>query len=362
MNWRAYLLPGLIFQSVIVGGGYATGRELVEFFMPSGPVGGVLGLCAAGVVFAVVMGTAYEFARITRAYDYRSFCRALLGPGWVVYELAYLALVVLILAVVGAAAGELVAQVLGWPSWLGTAAMMLMVGLLTFYGSALIARVLTWWSVLLYGVYLLVFVFAFRQFGGEIAGTLSTAERGDGWLLSGVRYASYNISLPAVLFCIAIIGSRREALGAGAITGVLAVAPALVFFLAMLSQYPQIAGQPVPALYLMGQLNIPWLQLLFHVVVFGTFVETGAGLLHSINERINAQAREGGHDLPRWARPAIAGALLTLSIYGATAIGIVDLIAQGYGFLSWVFIAVLIVPLLTIGVWRIATGERRAVA
>ena len=40
-------------------------------------------------------------------------------------------------------------------------------------------------------------------------------------------------------------------------------------------------------------------------------------------------------------------------MYGATAIGIVDLIAKGYGFLTWVFIAILILPLLTLGIWKI---------
>ena len=74
-NWRAYIIPGLIFQSVLVGGGYATGRELVEFFMPSGAWGGVFGLCMAGIMFALILGVAYEFARITKSYDYRTFCK-----------------------------------------------------------------------------------------------------------------------------------------------------------------------------------------------------------------------------------------------------------------------------------------------
>jgi uncharacterized membrane protein YkvI len=110
----------------------------------------MLGLLVAGLAFSVITGVAYEFARLTGARDYRTFCRYLLGPGWVLYEIAYLALVILVLAVVGSAAGELVADGLGLPSSAGTIGMMMLVGLLTFYGSALISRVLTFWSVLLY--------------------------------------------------------------------------------------------------------------------------------------------------------------------------------------------------------------------
>ena len=30
---RKYLVPGLVFQSVVIGGGYGTGREIAEFFL-----------------------------------------------------------------------------------------------------------------------------------------------------------------------------------------------------------------------------------------------------------------------------------------------------------------------------------------
>ncbi|MHA7816953.1 MAG: YkvI family membrane protein [Pseudohaliea sp.] len=354
MNWRAYLLPGLVFQSVIIGGGYATGRELVTFFLALGPLPGLLGLLVAGLVFAAVMATAYEFARQAGAHDYRTFCRRLLGPAWVLYEVAYLALVVLILAVVGSAAGELASDALGLPPATGTVGMMLLVGTLTFYGSALIGRVLAGWSVLLYAVYLLLFALTLTAHGDTIAQSLREPPAQEGsWALSGTRYAAYNISLPAVLFCMTLLTTRRQAVGAGIMTGVIAIVPALLFYTAMLAYYPAIVAQPVPALFLMAQLDLPWVQALFQLVVFGTFVETGAGVLHAINERIDVQAQERGRALPRWARPTVAGSLLLLSIYGATTFGIVDLIARGYGFLSWVFIAVLIAPLMTIGLWRI---------
>lgn len=351
--WRPYIIPGLVFQSVVIGGGYATGRELVEFFMPSGPVGGVLGILVAGFSFALIMGTAYEFARLSGARDYRSFCKALLGRFWIVYELAYIALVLLILAVVGAAAGELLLDLFGWPTPLGTIAMMALVAAITFFGSSTIATLMAAWSLLLYLTYILLFAETFATYRDTIDHALSTAQLRTDWLLPGVRYASYNIALPAVLFCMVLITTRRQAIGAGIMTGIIAVVPALLFYVAMLSQYPHIRDEPVPALYLIAQLDAPALGLLFQLVVFGTFVETGAGTLHAINERIAVQVAENGKQLPRWLRPAIAGSLLVLAVYGATAIGIIDLVAQGYGLLSWVFILVLVIPLLTLGMWRI---------
>ena len=35
--FRQYFLPGIIFQSMIVAGGYGTGQELIQFFFTIGP-------------------------------------------------------------------------------------------------------------------------------------------------------------------------------------------------------------------------------------------------------------------------------------------------------------------------------------
>ena len=40
--FKKYLLPGFVFQSVVIAGGYGTGREIVEYFLSYGPLGGLL--------------------------------------------------------------------------------------------------------------------------------------------------------------------------------------------------------------------------------------------------------------------------------------------------------------------------------
>ena len=43
---------------------------------------------------------------------------------------------------------------------------------------------------------------------------------------------------------------------------------------------------------------------------------------------------------------------MLLSVFAASAVGLVGLIAKGYGLLTYAFIVLLVVPVLTIGVWR----------
>ena len=82
-TFRKYLLPGFVFQSVVIAGGYGTGRELVEFFLSYGPLNGLLAmLLISTVIWSAVCAASFEFARVFRAYDYRSFFKRLLGRGW----------------------------------------------------------------------------------------------------------------------------------------------------------------------------------------------------------------------------------------------------------------------------------------
>ena len=59
-------LPGFMLQSVVTGGGYATGRELVEFFLTAGPAGGLLGMLVATALFSIVSILCFELARLAR--------------------------------------------------------------------------------------------------------------------------------------------------------------------------------------------------------------------------------------------------------------------------------------------------------
>jgi len=60
--FRRYLVPGLVFQSVVIAGGYGTGRELVEFFLTRGPLSGLLGIGVTALVWSTVSMVSFELA------------------------------------------------------------------------------------------------------------------------------------------------------------------------------------------------------------------------------------------------------------------------------------------------------------
>ena len=65
--------------------------------------------------------------------------------------------------------------------------------------------------------------------------------------------------------------------------------------------------------------------------------------------------------MPGWLRPAIAAGALSCAAVLAARFGIIDLIAKGYGTLTWFIVAVFALPLATVGLWRIAKSGSMAV-
>jgi uncharacterized membrane protein YkvI len=355
-SWfQRFLLPGFAFKAVVIGGGYATGRELAEFFLPSGPVGGLMGILLTMAVWSLVCAITFVFAHATCSFDYRTFFHNLLGPFWFLFEATYILFIVLILAVFGAAAGAIAETAFDLPKVAGTVGLMAAVIAVTTFGNEGTERLFKYASVFLYAVYAIFFALALTSFGDRIFEKFSTPAPSEGWALGGLTYAGYNVVAAVVILpVVRHITSARDAVAAGALSGVLGMAPALLFFCCMVAYYPEIGAAELPSDVLLGHIGSPIFHLAFQAMILVALLETSAGVVNAINERA-AQAYRTARNREFGAGPrlAVAAALIGFSVFLADRFGFVALIANGYRAFGWIILAVYVLPLLTIGLWRL---------
>jgi uncharacterized membrane protein YkvI len=94
-------------------------------------------------------------------------------------------------------------------------------------------------------------------------------------------------------------------------------------------------------------------------MIFAALLESGTGAVHAVNERIaKAWHVRRGAVLGRAARLAIALVILTGCMLVADRVGLVALIATGYRAIAYVFLAVYLLPLLTLGLFRLVRRQR----
>lgn len=358
--FQRVILPGLAFKAVAIGGGYATGRELAEFFVPHGAWGGLLAMTISAVIWSLVCAATFAFAQATTSHDYRRFFEALLGPIWPLFEIGYLSLVILTLSVFAAAAGEIGTALLGVPKLAGTAVLALGIGLFASAGNNAVEWLFKYVSFFLYGMYALLLLLALNAFGDLIPPSFNQPIITTG-ITDGFAYAGYNVVCAiAILPVVRHMRGRRDAVIAGLLCGPLAMAPAMLFFVCMMAFAPGIATEALPSDYLLERLGQPWFHLLFQLLILAALLESGTGAVHAINESIAGSFAKRNRTSPRWIRPLASIGILVAAIVIADSIGLVTLIAKGYRGLSFFFLAIYVVPVMTIGLWRLRAMRRNA--
>lgn len=365
-----YFLPGIILQSVLIGGGYATGREIMEYGGKFGALGWWSGL-ATFLGFVLVSILSFELIRLYKVYDFKSFLQELIGPFYHLFDVVYMIFMVIIIAVMSSATGAVVEQMTGLSYWYGVAGITLVVGLLIFYGESIISYFETLGTLALYFGYLCFSGLVIFNHTDNISRVLSTTDfsytpdASIGFAFwTGIIYMSFNLVVfPASFFTVHRLKTRFQTVVSGIIAGLLMVIPWFLTYFAILSYYPskEVVEAPVPWVLMMQLNNAPaWMLLLFSFVMGWTLIETATGIIHAMISRVNKGLEERNRmPLSRRNSAILTIATLVISVF-LSKIGIIALIAQAYSALAYAFIVLFLLPLCTVGVYKILKKEREA--
>lgn len=347
---QRYFIPGLVIRSVLIGATYSTGREVTEFFLRHGVFSAFVGILITTAIYSVACIVAFELAFRYQVLDYKSFSRVYMGRWWFLYEVGFVFGVMLTLSAIAAATGQFGAELFGSTLTASVVAMLAIAGLVSL-GSARLEKIMSVWSVLFYGAYGVMLLFCFIHFGPEIGARLKVGPIGLDTVKSAVIYACFNCTiLPVMIFVARHFHSSRDARIAGAFTGPLVILPGLAIILMLIPFTPGVVNAPVPIVLVLDALALPWLALIIKIAIVGELALNGAGLLHGVNERVAKALADRHLTAPRMWRAILALAIIVFSVYLAEKIGLIRLVAAGFRYGGALFIAIMLLPLLTRGV------------
>ena len=160
-----------------------------------------------------------------------------------------------------------------------------------------------------------------------------------------------------MFFSLRHIQTRREAFTAGLLTGPVAMVPGLLFYIIMLTHFPAISSQVLPSAFLLDAMGFRALEVFYQIALLGTLVQTGVGVVHAFNERLDAWWHARGTAMPRLLRPAVALALMLAATLLAK-IGLVGLLNLVFNTLAWFFVVIFLGPLFTVGIYQVLKGVK----
>ncbi len=365
-----YISPGFVLMSVMIGGGFATGREIVQYGGRFGSQGWIVGLAIA-LTFSILCMLSFEIARLYKAYDYRTHLKVYAGPLSYLYDVIYFIMSLLVMSVMASATGNILETTMNLPYYAGVLIIIIISALLNFYGKALVEKFAVGGAIALYIGYIIFAILAISGRSGNIARVFAESDTSYmdapsgvfslAWI--GIVYVGFNIQpLTTAFFTCEKLKTRKDTMISGFISGFIILLPWALTYAAILAFYPSedVLGASVPWLIMMMNVN-PIVVAAFGLVAGWTLIATTVGVMNGMTNRIDKQLAENDRPpLKARTRAAISIAYLVGAVL-MSRFGIIAIVDKGYSLMSYGMIISFVLPLITVGAYKIFTNRSNGV-
>ena len=353
-SWAAAFTVASVWFGTHVGGGFATGNQVVSYFVQYGITGFIWPILSMALL-AWVMYVVMRFARLRGLTNYKdTFAELYPNPKMeILFEIFY---VIIILAAVAAAvsgAANLVEQFLHLPYVLSCLVVIACLVVLSIFGIKLIIAVSTFLSAGILVIVAIMFVV------GLTNAPLSIGEAVEATPVNNAAYAFFRgvpvyagfqcVSIPSMLAAATTVtnnkGVKRAAVLGGLMNGLALAASALM----LLTWYPSIvAGEALtlPNLFVCQSIGWQWLTVIYSLLLFCAFISTSVTLVFSMIDRFQNKLPES---VPQAGRKIIVGAIVIALCFAVSLLGLSVIISKVYGYCGYYGIIFIMIPVLIWG-------------
>ena len=287
-----------IYMATIIGAGFASGQEILQFFSVYYD-GGFYGIVLAGILFSVIGYIVLDRVYKDRIRNYDEFVLPAFGwfAGWIV-EIAVTLFMLCLFCIMIAGSGRVLTEKLDIPVEYSALIMcfLSMVFILTsIKGIVALSTAVT--PVLVAGILFAGFYIITSRDTSVFSIFTYFKNATDNWFFSALIYVSYNslMSIVVMSSLLPYLKTRRTGRIGGLLGGMLLCFVALVLNTALLFYNPVLMGKELPVLGILGDYSnilsalyaiILWLAMLLSSATSGfCFVDRVSSKLH-IDRRI----------------------------------------------------------------------------
>ena len=329
--------------SLLIGSGFATGQEALQYFAAHG-WWGVAGVVLVTAIFVWLMYTFIDWGRKNPERTHEAFvifCGKYIGTVLKFVVPAFLFAVVVTMI---AGAGALLNESYGLPNWVGSTLMAVMIGATLLVGLTRLVEIIgSVGPVIIVFLVLIGLAVLFTNFGGLATATSAVEELGppkamENWALGALLYA-VSIMLTCVPFLTGLgaASPAQRTVLPGTVLGTLAVGSVLLIMtLALLAAMPLAHDKATPLVSLGASIS-PIIGILFAIITYLGIYSTAAPLIWSVADQL-APTSKGTYKL-------IAVGLTALALVGSALlpfgklVGLIYPIAGYFGLFLMVCVA-----------------------
>jgi uncharacterized membrane protein YkvI len=290
---KAQLKISMAFLGLLVGAGFATGLEVIQYFASFG-LDGLWGAALAGVVMAAAGAVILQLGSYFLADEHKSVFRGITHPT-VSWALDIVVTVTLFCVgfVMLAGAGANLEQQFGLPGWAGALVMTVLVMVTGLLDVDKVSGIIGGLTPLLIIAVLVGFVYTLFNLPEDFGAVSDLASREPSpvgpWWLSALNYNGLALLL-GVSMSLVIGGnhtSMRDAGRGGLLGGVIYTVLLGLAVFTLLANIGTVAGDDVPMLTLFHSMH-PAMSFVMVFVIFAMIYNTAIGMFYALGKRVTS--------------------------------------------------------------------------
>mgnify|MGYP006913876147 FL=1 len=324
----------LALVGLTVGAGFASGQEVIQYFLSFG-YWGIVGAAVAGLTIAVFSGWVYQLGSYYLADDHSAVFKSVSRP-WIAKYMDITTMFTLFCIgfVMVAGAGANLEQQFGLPTWVGSAIMVVLLLLSGLLDVDKLTSVISFITPLLIICLLAAFVITLTDMPdnvGQINEIAQTNPHASGtfnnWLITALNYATLVMIMDTSMMLV-FAGSHMNPAQAGKgglLGGIMFAVLLLILTFVLFMNMEHVMGSDLPLLKVFDNMH-PTVGVFVSIVIYLMIYNTAVGLFYALGRRLS-------HDKPGKFRPYYA--VVVLIGFALSFIGFADLVSWVYPVLGY---------------------------
>lgn len=385
-SWAVAFTVASVWFGTHVGGGFASGNQVVNYFSQYGWTAVIYPILAMGIL-ALIMYAVMKFAKLGGYTNYKDTFAALYPKPWmeVFFEIFYIVILLAAVAAAVAGAGEVLANFVGVDYTVSANKILFnliivaILIVLSIFGVKLVVAAST---ILSTGILITTAVVVIAGFAADFD-AISAALLAENALepvaftdspfnaiwLGVIVYAAFQcVSIPAMIAAsgdLSMKGIKRANILGWLMNGL-----ALAASGAMLCRwYPLLAALQnggvegftnaitgIPNQTVLNLIGIKWILAIFSVLLFCAFVSTSVTLVFTMIQRFQSYCFPKAIKSEKM-RGVIVGCIVIAICFAISLLGLSDIIKYAYGYDGYYAILVIFIPVLVWGIPKIKKME-----
>ena len=355
---------GAVLFSAHAGGGFATGNQANTYYVYLGWAG-VLSAALAMLLLTLTMRQAMVMYNSRGLTNHKQLFETLYHPYdklvWVFELFFYIMVLMAVAAAISGAASALTAY-FGLNYYAGVVSVGALVLLLTIFGAGVVRAASTYMGLAILVTAITIYAVGIFKSDNSVLSVMLADFGGKGFadvpeaVFNAFVYAGFQcVTLPTMVACGTIMKTREDCAKSMWISFVLNTA-ALVLSVLMLLSWESVysaieGGSVIPTLTICGVMDISVLTVVYGVCLLLCLISTAVTTIFGFVARFESHPIFSGiKSAP--LRGAIVSAFIIILSMSISMMGLTNIIKYGYGYCGYLGIAAVVVPFLTVGVYK----------